>query len=93
MINAVKALGRPRHGSPEQSPQFWREHSARPYFDRINEHRSCPPRWGSATQRALRRAGVDSQLQWYDDGTRSVRAFNAAMDRTVRFVDREPGRG
>jgi hypothetical protein len=36
---------------------------------------------------------VDSELQWYDDGHAFGPAFNAAMDRTVRFFDRELGRG
>jgi dipeptidyl aminopeptidase/acylaminoacyl peptidase len=91
-----------RHGSPADSPRFWRENSSRPYFDRITEpvllvhgrlDDTCPPRWASATQRALRREGVDSRLQWYDDGHAFGPAFNAAMDRTVRFFDRELSRG
>ena len=44
-----------------------------------------------ATQRALLRAGVDSQLEWYDDGHAFGPAFNAAMDRTIRFLNRPPG--
>jgi dipeptidyl aminopeptidase/acylaminoacyl peptidase len=91
-----------RHGSPADNPRFWRENSSRPYFDRITEpvllvhgrlDDTCPPRWASATQRALRREGVDSRLQWYDDGHAFGPAFNAAMDRTVRFFDRELSRG
>ncbi len=85
-----------RHGTPEQAPRFWRENSSRPYFDRITEpvlmvhgrfDDTCPPPWATATQRALQRAGVDSQLQWYDDGHAFGQAFNAAMNRTVRFFD------
>ena len=91
-----------RYGTPAQNPRFWRENSSRPYFDRITEpvlmvhgrfDDTCPPPWATATQRALRQAGVDSELQWYDDGHAFGPAFNAAMDRTVRFFDRELGRG
>ena len=89
-----------RHGTPEQNPGFWRENSSRPYFDRITEpvlmvhgrfDDTCPPRWATATHRALTEAGVDAQLQWYDDGHAFGPAFNAAMGRTVRFFDRRLG--
>jgi uncharacterized protein len=89
-----------RYGTPEQDPAFWRENSARPYFDRITEpvlmvhgrlDDTCPPRWATATHRALTEAGVNAQLQWYDDGHAFGPAFNAAMSRTVRFLDRRLG--
>jgi len=48
---------------------------------------TCPPRWAAATHRALRQAGVDARLQWYDDGHAFGPAFNAAMARTVQFFD------
>jgi dipeptidyl aminopeptidase/acylaminoacyl peptidase len=89
-----------RHGLPEENPRFWRENSSRPYFDRITEpvllvhgrsDDTCPPRWAVATQQALTRAGVRSQLQWYDDEHAFGPAFTAAMDRTVRFFDRHLG--
>jgi len=89
-----------RYGTPAQNPRFWRENSSRPYFGQITEpvlmvhgrfDDTCPPPWASATQRALTRAGVDSQLEWYDDAHAFGPAFNAAMDRTVRFFDRELG--
>jgi dipeptidyl aminopeptidase/acylaminoacyl peptidase len=85
-----------RHGTPARNPSFWRQNSSRPYFDRITEpvllvhgrfDDTCPPRWATATQRALERAGVNTQLQWYDDGHAFGPAFNAAMARTVRFFD------
>ncbi|WP_432477976.1 alpha/beta hydrolase family protein [Nocardioides sp. GXQ0305] len=88
------------HGTPAQNPQFWRENSSRPYFDRITEpvlmvhgrfDDTCPPPWATATQRALVAAGVDSRLQWYDDGHAFGPAFFAAMDRTVRFFDAQLG--
>ena len=89
-----------RYGTPAQAPRFWRENSSRPYFDRITEpvllvhgrfDDTCPPRWASATQRALTQAGVSSELEWYDDGHAFGPAFNAAMARTVRFFDRQLG--
>jgi len=88
------------HGSPTGSPEFWRENSSRPYFDGITEpvlmvhgrfDDTCPPPWATATQRALVKAGVNSQLEWYDDGHAFGPAFNAAMDRTVTFFDTQLG--
>jgi uncharacterized protein len=88
------------HGTPGQNPAFWRENSSRPYFDRITEpvlmvqgrfDDTCPPRWAPATYGALRKAGVDATLQWYDDGHAFGPAFNAAMARTVQFLDRRLG--
>ena len=88
------------HGTPEENPRFWRQNSSRPYFDRITEpvlmvhgryDDTCPPPWATATQRALVRAGVESRLAWYEDGHAFGPAFFAAMDRTVRFFDRELG--
>jgi uncharacterized protein len=85
-----------RYGTPSDNPQFWRQNSSRPYFDRITEpvllvhgrvDDTCPPAWATATYRAMRRAGVDAQLKWYDDGHAFGPAFNAAMARTVRFFD------
>lgn len=85
-----------RYGLPEDNPEFWSGVSARPYFDRITEpvllvhgryDDTCPPRWASATQRAMRQAGVDSQLEWYEDGHAFGPAFFAAMNRTVQFFD------
>ncbi|QIK77516.1 alpha/beta fold hydrolase [Nocardioides piscis] len=88
------------HGLPEQRPAFWRAASARPYLDRITEpvlivhgrfDDICPPRWARATQAAMRRAGVDSTLEWYDDGHAFGPAFDAGMDRTIRYFDRRLG--
>ena len=86
---------RRRHGLPGEDPAFWRGLSPRPAFDRITEpvllvhgrfDDTCPPRWATATQRALREAGVDSSLAWYDDGHAFGPEFNAAMARVVRFL-------
>jgi len=89
-----------RHGLPEDNTAFWSGVSSRPYLDQISEpvllvhgrrDDTCPPRWASATQRAMLAAGVDSQLAWYDDGHAFGPAFNAAMNRTVRFFDTRMG--
>ena len=85
-----------RHGLPEDAPAFWRGASARPYFARVTEpvlaihgrnDDTCPPRWATQTQRAMVAAGVEAELEWYDDGHAFGPAFIAAMDRTVRFLD------
>ncbi|QCX26219.1 alpha/beta hydrolase family protein [Nocardioides jishulii] len=87
---------RERRGLPEQAPEFWRAASSRPYLDRITVpvlavhgrfDDTCPPRWARATQRAMQRAGVDSDLVWYDDGHAFGPAFVEAMERTVRFLE------
>ena len=91
----LKAGFRGRHGLPDEDPTFWRGVSSRPAFDQIAEpvllvhgrfDDTCPPPWARATQRALTAAGVDSTLEWYDDGHAFGPAFIAAMDRTVRFL-------
>lgn len=89
-----------RHGTPEENPEFWRENSSRPHFDRITEpillvhgrrDITCPPRWASATQQALRQAGVRSTLAWYDDEHAFVPAFYPSMARIVDYFERQSG--
>ena len=91
----LEAAFRGRHGLPGEDPEFWRGVSSRPSFDQITEpvllahgrfDDTCPPPWARATQRALTQAGVDSTLEWYDDGHAFGPAFVTAMDRTVRFL-------
>ncbi len=91
----LRAGFRGRHGLPDDDPEFWRGLSPRPRFGDIREpvllvhgrfDVTCPPRWARTTQRALTRAGVDSTLEWYDDGHAFGPAFVPAMDRTVRFL-------
>ena len=91
----LKAGFRGRHGLPGEDPAFWKGVSPRPDFADITEpvlmvhgrfDDTCPPPWARATQRALTGAGVDSTLEWYDDGHAFGPAFVAAMDRTVRFL-------
>lgn len=94
----LRAELRDRHGLPDEAPEFWRGISSRPMFDQLTEpvlmahgrfDETCPPRWARATHLALRRAGVDSTLEWYDDGHAFGPAFFAAMERTVRFLDQQ----
>jgi uncharacterized protein len=89
-----------RHGTPAQNPRFWLQNSSRPYFEQITEpvlmvhgrfDDTCPPAWARATQRALVSSGVNSQLEWYDDGHAFGPQFNAAMNRTIRFFDARLG--
>ena len=37
----------------------------------------------------MQRAGVDSTLEWYDDGHAFGPAFSAGMDRTIRYFDHQ----
>ena len=90
------------YGLPGQpgSATFWREISARTYFDRITEplllvHGSsdstCPPAWARASYQALRAADVDTRLAWYPDEHAFGPSFFAAMARTTRFFRSELG--
>ncbi len=87
-----------RHGLPEQNPRFWRANSSRPYFGRITEpvllvhgrfDDTCPPRWATATQRTLRRAGVDSEARVVRRRAR-LRAGVPRRDAAHRRVLRQP---
>ena len=52
---------------------------------------TCPPPWAPRpTGRCGGRASTPS-CEWYDDGHAFGPAFNAAMDRTVRFFDTQLG--
>ena len=89
-----------RYGLPGEtgSGRFWREISARTYFERITEpllivqggrDDTCPPRWARASYRALRAARVPARLAWYADEQHAFGPqFTRAMDRTIGFFDR-----
>ncbi len=88
------------YGLPGQkgSAKFWREISARTYFDRITEplllvhgrfDSTCPPAWARASHRALRQAGVDARLAWFPDEHAFGPSFFAAMARTTKFFRAE----
>jgi dipeptidyl aminopeptidase/acylaminoacyl peptidase len=86
-------------GTPQEEPAFWRGVSARSYFGRITEpvlshhgrvDATCPPMWATETQRAMRAAGVDSELVWYPGEDHAFYAlWQQSMDRTIAFLDRE----
>ncbi len=79
-----------RFGTPRESPQFYRQLSARTYFDRITEpvlaHHglvdgTCPLPWARATQRLMSEAGVDSRLELYPG---EDHAFYARWEQSIR---------
>ncbi|MCY7397043.1 MAG: alpha/beta fold hydrolase [Nocardioides sp.] len=85
-----------RFGTPQESPGFYDALSTRTYFDRITEpvlslHGSvdatCPPQWARDTQRAMKRAGVDSTLQFYEGEDHAFYdRWQDSMDRSIRFI-------
>jgi dipeptidyl aminopeptidase/acylaminoacyl peptidase len=87
-----------RYGAPEKNRRFWRNASARPFFDRITEpllihhgtaDESCPIRWSRASYRALRRADVQARLAVYPGEPHAfIAAWPESMRRTVRFLNR-----
>jgi dipeptidyl aminopeptidase/acylaminoacyl peptidase len=87
-----------RHGAPADDPEFWRGVSPRTYFDRVTEpllvhhgtsDSTCPPRWSRATVRALRAAGGDVRLRWYEGEEHAFGPlWPLSMRRTVAFFDR-----
>jgi dipeptidyl aminopeptidase/acylaminoacyl peptidase len=81
------------------SAKFWRQISARTYFDRITEpvqvvhgtsDSTCPPPWARASYRALNEAGVDARLVWFrgEEHAFGPRFFDA-MATTTRFFRAE----
>jgi dipeptidyl aminopeptidase/acylaminoacyl peptidase len=90
-----------RFGTPHDNPRFYRDLSARSYFDRITEpvlihhgtaDETCPFPWARATQRHLERAGVDSTLEVYDGEHHAfVPRWQDSIERTVQFLRRRLG--
>lgn len=87
-----------RFGTPQARPRFYRELSARTYFDRITEpvlaHHgtldgTCPPPWARTTQRLMTEAGVDARLRWWEGEDHAFYArWQDSMDETLRFLER-----
>lgn len=85
-----------RFGTPQESPEFYDGLSPRTYFDRITEpvlslHGSrdatCPPQWARDTQRAMRRAGVDSRLRFFEGEDHAFYdRWQDSMQLSIRFL-------
>jgi len=78
------------NGSPEDNPEFWRNASPRPFFDRVTEpvliHHgtaddTCPIRWSRTTLAALKAAGADARMATYDG---EGHAFGPQWPRSMR---------
>ncbi len=85
------------YGLPDQSPQFWRAASPRPYFDRVTEpllvlhgteDDTCPIEWSEATVAALRKEGKTAELVRYrGEGHTFERQWQSSIRRTAAFFD------
>jgi dipeptidyl aminopeptidase/acylaminoacyl peptidase len=83
-------------GLPELSPEFYAGLSARTYFDRITApillnhgraDRTCPYQWSVATQEALAKAGVDSELiAWPGEDHAFYAKWDESMNRSIAFL-------
>ncbi|RYP83549.1 alpha/beta fold hydrolase [Nocardioides guangzhouensis] len=88
-----------RFGTPRANPRFYRELSARTYFDRITEplliHHgtsddSCPIAWSRTTQDLLRQDGVRSRLVVYEGEEHAfVPRWEDSIRTTVAFLRRQ----
>ncbi len=86
------------HGTPEESPRFYRDLSSRTFFDRVEvpvmlHHGTsddvCPPVWSRQTDRLLREAGARSTLvEWPGEQHAFGPRFADSMRRTVAFLRR-----
>jgi len=85
-----------RFGTIDEAPDFWAGLSARSYFDRLDASllmvhgaldESCPIGWARSTDRALSRAGADSELVVHDtEGHTFAAQWRDTMERTVDFL-------
>ena len=84
------------YGLPDDNPDFWLAASPRPYLGRITSpvllHHgtaddTCPPRWARSVTRALKSAGKDVTLRWYQGQGHRMEgaAFARSIDRTADF--------
>ena len=86
------------HGTPAESPRFYRDLSSRTFFDRVEvpvmlHHGTsddvCPPAWSRQTDRLLREAGARSTLvEWPGEQHAFGPRFADSMRRTVAFLRR-----
>ncbi len=86
------------YGLPGKSPTFWKNASARTYFDRVTEpvlvHHgtsddTCPIGWSRATVKALEAEGVDVTYKTYrGEGHTFEGQWRTSIERTVDFFDK-----
>jgi dipeptidyl aminopeptidase/acylaminoacyl peptidase len=86
------------YGSPEDNPEFWRDASARTFFDRVTEpllihhgtrDESCPIAWSRTTLAALQEAGKDAKMFTYRGEQHAFGPqWPTSMRRTVDFLEK-----
>ena len=86
------------YGLPDESPEFWRAASPRPYLDRVTEpllvHHgiqddTCPIRWSEATVKALKAADNDvTFVRYRGEGHTFEGQWQRSIERTVDFFDK-----
>ena len=86
------------YGLPDESPEFWRAASARPYLNRVTEpllvhHGSrddtCPIRWSEATVKTLKAAGKDvTFVKYRGEGHTFDRQWRRSIEQTTAFFDK-----
>ena len=86
------------YGSPESSPDFWRNVSAISFFDRVGApvlihhgtaDESVPLEWSERTAAALEASGKEVELQVYPGQPHEfTSAWPTVMERTAAFFDR-----
>lgn len=87
-----------QYGEPKDNPEAWRQMSSRNYFFRITEpvlsfhgtaDDTCEISWARATQRALDKAGVDTELVEYKGAGHYFYApWNDSIKRVGKFLDK-----
>jgi dipeptidyl aminopeptidase/acylaminoacyl peptidase len=85
------------YGLPDDSPEFWRAASSRPYFDRVSEpllvhhgtqDNTCPIRWSEATVKALKAEGKEvTFVKYRGEGHTFESQWQRSIERTVAFFD------
>ena len=86
------------HGSPTSNPTFWKQASARTYFDRIDvpvlmfhgvRDDSCPISWARATVRAMERQDVDvTYVEYPNAGHYFYGEWTPSIRDTLGFLKR-----
>jgi dipeptidyl aminopeptidase/acylaminoacyl peptidase len=99
---ALRARVDAAYGSPTTDPRFYRQASARTYFDRVDvpvqvDHGTadptCPVSWSRATVAALRADGKDATLYEYPgEDHRFGRSWPRFMHRAVTFLRQQLAR-